>query len=61
MPAFKKTAKELKTKFDKWAYFLKHLESFEDIPQILNEAVFQRAFGTADELCKKPRKIGYFL
>ncbi len=48
MPAFKKNEKELKTKFDKWAYFLKNLESFEDIPQILNEEVFQRAFGTAE-------------
>jgi predicted transposase/invertase (TIGR01784 family) len=48
MPAFKKTEKELKTKFDKWAYFLKNLESFEDMPQILNEEVFQRAFGTAE-------------
>jgi predicted transposase/invertase (TIGR01784 family) len=48
MPAFTKTAKELKTKFDKWAYFLKNLESFEDIPHILNEDVFKRAFGTAE-------------
>ena len=48
MPTFKKTEKELKTKFDKWAYFLKNLESFEDIPQILNEDVFQKAFGTAE-------------
>ncbi|MBX7243542.1 MAG: Rpn family recombination-promoting nuclease/putative transposase [Bacteroidia bacterium] len=48
MPAFTKTEKELKTKFDKWAFFLKNLESFEDIPQILNEAIFQRAFGTAE-------------
>ena len=48
MPAFTKTEKELVTKFDKWAYFLKNLESFEDIPQILNEGVFQQAFGTAE-------------
>lgn len=48
MPAFKKTEKELKTKFDKWAYFLKNLENFEDIPQILNEDVFQKAFDVAE-------------
>lgn len=48
MPAFTKTEKELQTKFDKWAYFLKNLESFEDIPQILNEGVFQQAFGAAE-------------
>ncbi|MFN0201648.1 MAG: Rpn family recombination-promoting nuclease/putative transposase [Bacteroidia bacterium] len=48
MPAFKKTEKELKTKFDKWAYFLKHLQDFDNIPQILNEAVFKQAFDTAE-------------
>jgi predicted transposase/invertase (TIGR01784 family) len=48
MPAFTKTEKELKSHFDKWAYFLKNLETFEEIPQILNEEVFQRAFKTAE-------------
>ena len=28
---------EIKSQFDKWAYFLKNLETFEEIPQILNE------------------------
>jgi len=48
MPAFKKTESELKTHFDKWAYFLKNLEKMEDIPQILNESVFKQAFNTAE-------------
>lgn len=48
MPAFKKTESELKTHFDKWAYFLKNLEKMEDIPQILNESVFAQAFNTAE-------------
>lgn len=48
MPAFTKTEKELKTHFDKWAYFLKNLEGFEDIPQILKEPIFQKAFDTAE-------------
>lgn len=48
MPAFKKTAAELETHFDKWAYFLKNLEKFEDIPQMLNESVFEQAFNTAE-------------
>lgn len=48
MPAFQKTANELTTKFDKWAYFLKNLEQLDEIPQILNEEVFQQAFTTAE-------------
>ena len=48
MPAFKKTESELKTHFDKWAYFLKNLEKMNDIPKILNEAVFAQAFNTAE-------------
>ena len=47
MPAFKKQEWELETRFDKWAYFLKNLESFDAIPQILNEPVFAQAFETA--------------
>lgn len=47
MPAFNKTEKELQTHFDKWCYFLKNLESFDDIPQILREPVFEKAFQTA--------------
>lgn len=48
MPAFTKTEMELKTHFDKWAYFLKNLEKMDDIPQILNEPVFAQAFNTAE-------------
>lgn len=39
---------KLETKFDKWCYFLKNLESFDHIPSILNEPIFQKAFGTAE-------------
>jgi predicted transposase/invertase (TIGR01784 family) len=48
MPLFKLQAHELKTKFDKWCYFLKNLENFDQIPSILNEPIFQKAFGTAE-------------
>ncbi|WP_027001965.1 Rpn family recombination-promoting nuclease/putative transposase [Hugenholtzia roseola] len=48
MPLFNKKENELKTKFDKWCYFLKNLESFDHIPNILNEPIFQKAFGTAE-------------
>lgn len=47
MPLFTKQEHELETRFDKWCYFLKNLENFEEIPQILNEPIFQRAFNTA--------------
>ncbi|MBK9463171.1 MAG: PD-(D/E)XK nuclease family transposase [Sphingobacteriales bacterium] len=36
------------THFDKWAYFLKNLEKFDSIPQILNEPLFEQAFGVAE-------------
>ncbi len=47
MPLFKKQEHELETKFDKWCYFLKNLVDFDHIPNILNEPIFQKAFGTA--------------
>ncbi len=48
MPLFTKTENELNNKFDKWCYFLKNLESFNDIPSILNEPIFKKAFETAE-------------
>ena len=48
MPLFTKTESELKTREDKWYYFLKNLSSFEHIPDILQEPVFERAFATAE-------------
>ncbi len=44
MPLFNKTENELETHFDKWCYFLKNLESFEEIPAILKEPIFEKAF-----------------
>jgi len=48
MPLFTKTEDQLETKFDKWCYFLKNLESFDRIPSILNEPIFQKALGTLE-------------
>ena len=48
MPLFQKTETELKTQFDKWLYFLKNLENFNDIPSILNEEVFLDGFRKAE-------------
>lgn len=46
MPAFDKKDDELKTHYDKWCYFIKNLETFDDIPAILNEPIFKKAFST---------------
>ena len=48
MPLFSKSESELKTRQDKWVYFLKNLESFDSIPSILCEPVFEQAFHTAE-------------
>jgi PD-(D/E)XK nuclease family transposase len=44
---FDKTEAELTTRFEKWIYFLKNLEDFNEIPTILNEPIFQEAFEVA--------------
>ncbi len=48
MPLFNKTESELETQQDKWLFFLKNLQNFDRIPEILNEPVFERAFATAE-------------
>lgn len=48
MPLFTKQEHELESRFDKWCYFLKNLPNFDDIPAILNEPIFQKAFKTAE-------------
>jgi len=48
MPLFTKEEHELETHFDKWIYFLKKLETFDDIPTILNEPIFEKAFKAAE-------------
>lgn len=48
MPLFQKKETELETRFDKWCYFFKHLDTFDHIPAILNEPIFEKAFHTAE-------------
>jgi predicted transposase/invertase (TIGR01784 family) len=48
MPLFTKTEQELTSRFDKWCYFLKNLENFEQIPLILKEPLFEKAFHTSE-------------
>ena len=56
MPFFNKKETELVTHYDKWCYFLKHLETFDDIPQILNEPLFDKAFKTAALAAMSPKE-----
>lgn len=57
MPLFNKQADELETHFDKWVYFLKNLESFDHIPTILNEPIFQKCFEIAELSHLKPKQF----
>ena len=58
MPLFNKQESELKTQSEKWFYFLRNLDSFDDIPSILRVPVFERAFATAEtsRLSKEERR-----
>jgi predicted transposase/invertase (TIGR01784 family) len=48
MPLFTKNDNELENHFDKWIYFLKKLESLDEIPAILKEPIFEKAFEVAE-------------
>jgi predicted transposase/invertase (TIGR01784 family) len=48
MPNFKESESTLKTRLDKWLYFIKHLEDFQTIPTIFVDEVFTRAFEKAE-------------
>jgi predicted transposase/invertase (TIGR01784 family) len=47
MPAFKKKIHELETNLDKWAFFLKNLESFDELPSILQIPILVQASESA--------------
>ena len=47
MPRFTKKIEELGNHFEKWLYFLKNLEDFDTIPDILKEEVFLKGFEVA--------------
>jgi predicted transposase/invertase (TIGR01784 family) len=48
MPHFIKEENELVTRLDKWLYFIKHLEDFQNIPEIFKDDVFIQAFEIAE-------------
>jgi predicted transposase/invertase (TIGR01784 family) len=47
MPHFHKTEDELETRLDKWLYFIKNLEDFQNIPSIFKDEIFEKAFEKA--------------
>ena len=55
MPKFTKQLDELETKFDKWLYVLKHLDTFDRIPDKIKDKIFQKLFKVA-ELAKFNKK-----
>ena len=48
LPFFKKKPRQLRTRFEKWCYFLKNLENLNHIPNIFNEPIFMKALTTAE-------------
>ncbi len=48
MPNFIKPENELTTRLDKWLYFIKNLEDFQNIPVIFKDEVFTQAFEKAE-------------
>jgi len=56
MPLFIKGEDELESHFDKWIYLLKKLESFDEIPKILDEPIFEKAFEVAEVAKMTPQQ-----
>jgi predicted transposase/invertase (TIGR01784 family) len=48
MERFNKTLDQLETRHEKWMYFLKHLEDFDILPEILKEPVFEKSLKIAE-------------
>ena len=48
MPNFKLREDELNIRLDKWLYFIRHLEDFQNIPSIFKDEVFIKAFEKAE-------------
>ena len=54
LPHFNKTLAELETAQDKWFYIFRHLHELQEIPPVLNEAVFIKLFEAAQIACFNP-------
>ncbi|MDQ5769710.1 Rpn family recombination-promoting nuclease/putative transposase [Thiothrix subterranea] len=54
LPYFQKTLTELQTDQDKWFYIFKHLHELQEIPPVLQGAVFLKLFEAAQIACFNP-------
>jgi predicted transposase/invertase (TIGR01784 family) len=57
MPKFKKTIKELETRFDKWLYIIRNLNKLDRIPDELREGIFERLFEVAEIARFTPEEV----
>lgn len=48
MPKFQKTEDELETRFDKWMFVIKNLARVQNVPNRLQERIFDRLFEVAE-------------
>lgn len=48
MPKFNKQLAQLETRFDKWLYIIKNLHKIKEIPEKLQESIFEKLFTTAE-------------
>jgi len=60
LPKYNKKENELETHFDKWLYFIKNLESFDKIPDILKEDIFEEAFKVAEIANFTPEEVSEY-
>lgn len=60
LPKFDLNEFELGTNVDKWLYFLKHLEDFNELPSILNQPIFRKAFEQAKESNLTPEELAAY-
>ena len=57
MPKFRKDAKELVTRFDKWMYVIRNLNKLDRIPDELREGIFERLFEVAEIARFSPEEV----
>ncbi|NEO86021.1 MAG: Rpn family recombination-promoting nuclease/putative transposase [Spirulina sp. SIO3F2] len=57
MPKFNKTVEQLTTRFDKWLYLLRNLTKIQEIPEALQEEIFNKAFHEAEIARFNPEQV----
>lgn len=57
LPKFKKKENQLRTRLDKWFYFIQHLKDFESMPLIFKDEIFEQAFAKAEMANFQPAEL----